>query len=52
MTLASVSASALMTETNAKFTRLLEDFSWGPISEVLSGSWSEAKSKCEVSDGL
>jgi polysaccharide deacetylase family protein (PEP-CTERM system associated) len=38
--------------TEAKFTRLLEDFSWGPISEVLSRSWSATKSKCEVSDGL
>jgi polysaccharide deacetylase family protein (PEP-CTERM system associated) len=37
--------------TESKFTRLLEDFSWGPISEVLSRC-SEAKSKCEVGDGL
>lgn len=38
--------------TESKFTRLLEDFSWGPMSNVLSRSWSEAKSKCEVGDGL
>ena len=35
-----------------KFARLLEEFSWGPMSEVLSRSWSATKSKCEVSDGL
>jgi polysaccharide deacetylase family protein (PEP-CTERM system associated) len=38
--------------TEDKLTRLLDDFSWASMSEVLSASWGNAKSKCEVRDGL
>ena len=38
--------------TESKFARLLEEFSWGPISNVLSLSWSEQCEQCEVGDGL
>ena len=38
--------------TEEKFARLLDDFSWAPMSEVLSRSWSGANSKGEVGNGL
>jgi polysaccharide deacetylase family protein (PEP-CTERM system associated) len=38
--------------TEDKLTRLLDDFSWASMSEVLSASWGSTKSKCEVRDGL
>jgi polysaccharide deacetylase family protein (PEP-CTERM system associated) len=38
--------------TEDKLTRLLDDFSWASMSEVLSASWGSANSKCEVRDGL
>jgi polysaccharide deacetylase family protein (PEP-CTERM system associated) len=38
--------------TEAKFARLLNDFSWGPMSEVLVQSLRESDSKGEVADGL
>ena len=38
--------------TESKFARLLEEFSWGPISNVLSLSWSEQCEQCEVGDGV
>lgn len=37
--------------TEDKFARLLDEFSWAPMSEVLSRSWSDADSKGEVDDG-
>ena len=38
--------------TQDKLTRLLDDFSWVSMSEVLSALWGNAKSKCEVRDAL
>jgi polysaccharide deacetylase family protein (PEP-CTERM system associated) len=38
--------------TEEKLTRLLDDFSWAPMSAVLSSSWSSANFKREVGDGL
>ncbi len=38
--------------TESKFARLLADFSWGPMANVLSTSWSDASAQCEVGDGL
>jgi polysaccharide deacetylase family protein (PEP-CTERM system associated) len=38
--------------TEEKLTRLLDDFSWAPMSEVLTSSLRGANSKGEVGDGL
>jgi polysaccharide deacetylase family protein (PEP-CTERM system associated) len=38
--------------TEGKFVRLLNDFSWGPMSEVLLQSLRESDSKGEVADGV
>ena len=38
--------------TEAKFTRLLDDFCWAPMSEILSKSLRESNPKDEVVNGL
>jgi len=38
--------------TETKFSRLLEEFSWAPMSEVLSRCGSAIKSACGVDNGL
>ena len=38
--------------TEAKLTRLLDDFSWAPMSQILSNSLHESNPKAEVGHGL